>query len=64
MQKWGHSTSGEQWDNTEQSGTYYNPHPHFTFDMALDHSPGLLSIPQRPRESSNEDFMSGGIDDF
>jgi hypothetical protein len=64
VQKWGHSTSGEAWDYTEQSGTYYNPKPHFTFDMALAHSPDLLTIPERARESTPEEFMAGGMDDF
>jgi hypothetical protein len=64
VQKWGHASHGEQWDHTERSGTYYNPKPHFTFDMALSHSPDLLRIPQRARESTAEEFMAGGIDDF
>ena len=64
VQKYGHSTHGEQWDHTEQSGTYYNPQPHFTFQMALEHSPDLLDIPMRPRESSDDEFLAGGIEAF
>lgn len=64
VQKYGHSTAGEQWDVTDQSGTYYNPMPHFNFQMALDHSPDLLDIPVRPREATLEEFMDGGMDDF
>lgn len=64
VQKYGHSTAGEQWDVTDQSGTYYNPMPHFNFQMALDHSPDLLTIPVKPREATLEEFMDGGIDDF
>ena len=64
VQKYGHSTSGEQWDSTELTGTYYNPKPHFTFDMALDHSPDLLRIPVRPREESLDDLLAGGMDNF
>jgi hypothetical protein len=55
---------GEEYDATEQSGTYYNPSPHFTFDMALDHSPDLLRIPVRPRDADPQDFLSGGLEDF
>lgn len=64
VQKYGHSTAGEQWDVTDQSGTYYNPMPHFNFQMALDHSPDLLHIPVKPREATLEEFMDGGMDDF
>jgi hypothetical protein len=64
VQKYGHSTHGEHWDHTERSGTYYNPQPHFTFNMALDHSPDLLHIPVRARESSAEELMEGGMDSF
>lgn len=64
VQKYGHSTAGEHWDSTEQSGTYYNPAPHFTFQMALDHSPDLLEIPVRPREATLDDFLGGGMDNF
>jgi hypothetical protein len=64
VQKYGHSTAGEQWDATDQSGTYYNPAPHFTFQMALDHSPDLLRIPVRPREATPAEFLAGGLDGF
>jgi hypothetical protein len=29
VRKYGNSTGGEYWDNTEQMDTYYNPIPHF-----------------------------------
>lgn len=32
-------TPGEHWDHTEQMDTYYNPIPHFGYDLALAHSP-------------------------
>ena len=64
MQKYGHSTTGDRWDATEQSGTHYNPIPHFTFQMALDHSPRLQAVPQRPREDSEEDLLAGGLSNF
>ena len=31
--------AGEHWDQTEQMDTYYNPIPHFGYDLALAHSP-------------------------
>lgn len=49
MQKYGNSTTGETWDVSEQMDTYYNPIPHFTFGMALDHSPTLKAVPALPR---------------
>lgn len=33
------SAAGEHWDQTEQMDTYYNPIPHFGYDLALKHSP-------------------------
>ncbi len=30
---------GEHWDVTEQMDTYYNPIPHFGYNLALEHSP-------------------------
>lgn len=32
-------TAGEHWDVTETMDTYYNPVPHFGYDLALSHSP-------------------------
>jgi len=37
-------TSGEHWDQSEEMDTYYNPVPHFTYQMALDHSPTLKNV--------------------
>jgi hypothetical protein len=36
--------TGEHWDVSEQMDTYYNPIPHFTYQMALDHSPTLKNV--------------------
>ena len=49
VRKHGHSTAGDAWDATEQSGTYYNPVPHFTYAMALAHSPTLTGLGTLPR---------------
>lgn len=49
---YGHSTTGEQWDHVNHMDTYYNPIPHFTFKMALDHSPELLRVQQLRRNFS------------
>lgn len=78
VRKHGHSTHGEHWDSTEQTGTYYEPTPHFTFDMALTHSPELLGVRTLPRgaaapsgggagasgggNNDNDDPFGGGID--
>ncbi len=40
--------------------TYYNPIPHFTYKMALDHSPTLKNVPTLPR--GGLDGLDGGID--
>jgi hypothetical protein len=50
VQKYGNSTSGEHWDVTETMDTYYNPIPHFGYDLALSHSPQLNSVPMLPRD--------------
>ena len=50
VHKWGSSTSGEHWDTREQSGTYYNPVPHFGWDLAVSHSKQLLAVEQLPKE--------------
>ncbi len=39
--------------------TYYNPVPHFTYQMALDHSPTLQDVPVLPR-GDLDDFEGGG----
>ena len=44
--------------------TYYNPVPHFGFDLAVRHSPNLWNIPVRPRGSSSRpSSVSGSSDD-
>jgi hypothetical protein len=49
--RYGSSNTGEYWDGTEQMDTYYNPIPHFGFDLALKHSPDLYNIPLlRPKD--------------
>jgi hypothetical protein len=50
VQKYGHSSTGEHWDVTETMDTYYNPVPHFGYDLALAHSPTLRSVPTLPRD--------------
>lgn len=49
--------AGEYWDNTEQMDTYYNPIPHFGYDLALAHSPQLRNVPMLPRDDL---FVGGG----
>jgi len=53
-------SAGEHWDFSEQMDTYYNPIPHFTYKMALDHSPTLKNVPTLPR--GGLDGLDGGID--
>lgn len=43
--------AGEHWDTTEQQDTYYNPIPHFGYDLALRHSPQLRNVPVLARDS-------------
>jgi len=52
VQKFGHSSTGEHWDVTEQMDTYYNPIPHFGYDLALAHSPQLRKLPTLPRDDA------------
>ena len=40
--------------------TYYNPVPHFTYKMALDHSPTLKNVATLPR--GGLDGLDCGID--
>eukprot|EP00200_Dunaliella_tertiolecta_P010471 CAMPEP_0202386010 /NCGR_PEP_ID=MMETSP1127-20130417/64080_1 /ASSEMBLY_ACC=CAM_ASM_000462 /TAXON_ID=3047 /ORGANISM="Dunaliella tertiolecta, Strain CCMP1320" /LENGTH=528 /DNA_ID=CAMNT_0048986381 /DNA_START=250 /DNA_END=1836 /DNA_ORIENTATION=- len=58
VRKWGDSTHGEFWDDTEWMDTYYNPVPHFGFDLAVRHSPNLWQIPVRPAGTKGK--ASGG----
>lgn len=51
VQKFGHSNTGEHWDVTEHMDTYYNPIPHFGYDLALAHSPILREVPALPRDN-------------
>ena len=48
VQKYGNSTTGETWDVVEEMDTYYNPIPHFGYDLALGHSPQLHAVPTLP----------------
>ena len=50
VQKHGNSSTGEHWDVTEHMDTYYNPIPHFGYDLALAHSPQLRDVPVLPRD--------------
>ena len=59
VQKYGNSTTGENWDVREQMDTYYNPIPHFDYRLALDHSPTLKQVPALPRAG---DDLGEGID--
>lgn len=59
VQKYGNSTSGENWDASEQMDTYYNPIPHFDYRLALLHSPNLRSVPLHPRGG---DSLDDGLD--
>lgn len=59
VRKHGHSTGGEAWDASEQMDTYYNPIPHFTYAMAVDHSPTLRDLPTLPREEGGDGLGEG-----
>jgi len=59
VRRFGNSTTGEHWDQSEEMDTYYNPIPHFTYQMALDHSPTLQNVPVLPR-GDLDDFEGGG----
>ncbi|EIE19758.1 hypothetical protein COCSUDRAFT_19282 [Coccomyxa subellipsoidea C-169] len=61
VRKHGNSSTGEQWDVSEQMDTYYNPIPHFGYKLALDHSPTLKNVPTLPRGG---DELGSGIDDL
>ena len=60
VQKHGHSNTGEHWDTTEGMDTYYNPIPHFGYDLALAHSPQLRQVPTLPRDDALEPQAGGG----
>ena len=64
VRRYGHSTSGEQWDDTISMDTYYNPIPHFGYSHALAHSPTLKSVPLRPKDVDADDPFGPGIDDL
>ena len=73
VRKYGHSTHGENWDSWERMDTYYNPIPHFGYNLAVAHSPDLARIPlMRPghvmkaseEEDKEEEGLSGGIGDL
>ena len=40
--------------------TYYNPIPHFGYDLALAHSPQLRNVPTVPRDELLEGGGGGG----
>ena len=39
--------------------TYYNPIPHFGYDLALAHSPQLRSVPMLPRDQQGDLGLGG-----
>jgi hypothetical protein len=60
VRRHGHSTSGEAWDDTVQMDTYYNPIPHFGYQLAVEHSPQLRNVPLRPPEAQVGGGGGGG----
>lgn len=60
VRRHGHSTSGESWDDTVQMDTYYNPIPHFGYQLAVEHSPQLRAVPLRPARVVEEEAGGGG----
>ncbi|KDD71831.1 hypothetical protein H632_c4323p0, partial [Helicosporidium sp. ATCC 50920] len=62
VRKHGHSSTGEHWDVEEQGDTYYNPLPHFGYDLALRHSPQLRAVAERPRDRGS--LERGGMQDL
>ena len=59
VRKHGHSTGGEAWDSREQQDTYYNPIPHFTYAMAVNHSPVLRDLAVLPRAEGGDGLGEG-----
>ncbi|KAG0584993.1 hypothetical protein KC19_3G249300 [Ceratodon purpureus] len=49
VHKYGKSTSGENWDNIVEEGTYYQAEPHYGWADAIGNSVQLLSIEPRER---------------
>lgn len=68
VRKYGNSTSGEHWDVWEHMDTYYNPVPHFGYDLAAAHSPTLMGLPELPRvpggRSRSTADLGDGLDSF
>lgn len=60
----GHSTTGENWDVMEHMDTYYNPIPHFGYELALSHSPQLRGVPVLPWQDEGDDLELTGFDSF
>lgn len=45
--------------SVEEMDTYYNPIPHFTYEMALAHSPELRRLPVLPRGGEDDGADEG-----
>lgn len=68
VRRHGNSTGGENWDQIEHMDTYYNPVPHFGFDLALSHSNELHKVPVQPKLAAgggdSTDGLGSGLDDL
>jgi hypothetical protein len=70
VRKSGNSTGGENWDFEEVADTYYNPVPHFGFQLALSHSPQLRGVAVLPPDAAmdaarrGQGGRGGGDDDL
>lgn len=51
VHKYGRSTSGENWDNIVEEGTYYQAEPHYGWADAIGNSEQLLNIEPLERPS-------------
>lgn len=64
VRRHGHSTTGEHWDAIDHMDTYYNPIPHFGYDLALAHSPQLKGVPVLPWQDEDDDLERTGFNSF
>lgn len=51
--------STKKFETVEEMDTYYNPIPHFTYEMALAHSPELRGLPVLPRGGEDDGADDG-----
>jgi len=64
VRRFGHSNTGETWDQVEIMDTCYEPTPHVTMDIALRNSHRLRTMPVRSRDDMGEQGGGGGLEDL